>query len=67
MLVCARGIRSAAGRSSSTGEGDTMAQDVPWMKEAYAGTVTSECWWFTPYDKDDPGHWDAVSKDTEMQ
>jgi hypothetical protein len=44
-----------------------MPKDVDWTKESYAKTVTSDCWWFTPYDKDDPSYWDAVSKDDEMR
>ena len=31
-----------------------MAEDRQLTKEAYDRTATSECWWFTPYDKDDP-------------
>ena len=44
-----------------------MTRDSEWTKEAYSQTVTSECWWFTPYDKDDPSYWEAVSKDDEMR
>jgi len=46
---------------------DHMTQEIEWTKEAYADTVTSECWWFTPYDKDDPSYWQHVSKDEEMR
>jgi len=31
-----------------------LSTDVGLTKEAYDRTATSECWWFTPYDKDDP-------------
>jgi len=44
-----------------------VAHDIEWTKETYSETVTSDCWWFTPYDKDDPGYWDAISKDAEMR
>ncbi|MHC4561670.1 MAG: hypothetical protein ACYS8X_02745 [Planctomycetota bacterium] len=44
-----------------------MTDDIEWTKEAYFDTATSECWWFTPYDKDDPGSWQSVSADDEMR
>ena len=44
-----------------------MTKTVGLTKEIYAKTATSDCWWFTPYDKDDPSYWDAVSKDDEMR
>ncbi len=44
-----------------------MTEDIEWTKESYAKTATSDCWWFTPYDKDDPSYWEAVSKDDELR
>jgi len=44
-----------------------MTESIDWTKEAYANTATSDCWWFTPYDKDDPSFWEAVSTDEELR
>lgn len=44
-----------------------MPKTIEWTKESYAKTATSEVWWFTPCDKDDPTYWDAVSRDEEIR
>jgi hypothetical protein len=44
-----------------------MTKDIEWTNETYSRSVTSECWWFTPYHKDDPSYWESVSKDEEMK
>ena len=44
-----------------------MTSHPQWTKEAYDRTATSECWWFTPYDKGDPSYWESVSQDEELQ
>ena len=44
-----------------------MAQERELTKEAYDRTATSECWWFTPFDKGDPSYWEAVSQDQELR
>ena len=49
------------------GREDTMTKTEQWTKEAYDRTVSSECWWFTPYDKVEPGYWQSISKDDEMR
>jgi len=43
-----------------------MGSTVEWCREAYATSISSRCWWFTPYD----AGWDAcanISKDTELK
>ncbi|MDP6358497.1 MAG: hypothetical protein QF473_25475 [Planctomycetota bacterium] len=40
---------------------------LEWSRGTYDRSVSSECWWFTPFDRDDPTYWDAVSKDEEMR
>lgn len=44
-----------------------MTEKSQFTKEAYDRTATSECCWFTPYDKDDPAYWQSVCKDDEMR
>jgi len=49
------------------GLAQTVRLPSEWTKEVYEKSVSSGCWWYTPYDKGDPGHWDAVSEDAEMR
>ncbi len=44
-----------------------MVDPNAWTKEAYETSTTSTVWWYTPYDRDDPGSWDNVSRDAEMR
>ena len=46
---------------------ENRMSDTEWAKERYDSSALSECWWFTPYDKDDPNYWEHVSKDDEMR
>ncbi len=42
-----------------------MARQAEWSKEAYEASVSSRCWWFTPYDEG----WDAcpeIARDDEL-
>jgi len=41
--------------------------NIQWCKETYDASASSACWWYTPYDKDDPRYWDNVSRDAEMR
>ena len=40
--------------------------DIPWTKEAYEKTVSSRCWWFTPYDEGWDA-WPALRADNELR
>ena len=44
-----------------------MPKEPQWTKQAYDSSVTSECWWYTPYDKEAGGYWEAVSADEQMK
>jgi len=44
-----------------------MIINIEWSKETYDRSISSECWWFTPYDKVDLSYWKAVSQDSEMR
>lgn len=49
------------------GSKNHMDRKITFTKNAYDASATSECWWYTPYDKNDPEYWKHVSRDPEMR
>jgi len=47
-------------------KGDKMGKELQWSKETYERSISSKCWWYTPYDDG----WDnckELAKDDELR